>query len=94
MSKTLKADKVRKALVKKGFKEKKSRHLKFTLYINGKKQRIWTVMSHSGKDIPVWLQKRMMKQLKFEAEEDFYNFVKCPMSYEDYVSYLEKRGHL
>ncbi|RLI76824.1 type II toxin-antitoxin system HicA family toxin [Archaeoglobales archaeon] len=94
MVKPMKVDKVANGLTRKGFVEKQSKHRKFILYINGKKQNIFTVISHGGKEIPKKLVKTMMKQLRFETFEEFEDFVKRPMTYEDYIGLLKKKRHI
>ncbi len=94
MLKPLKANKVDKALRRKGFRVEESKHKKFILYVNGKKQRIFTVMSRGTKEISKGLVKTMMKQLKFDNFRQFWDFIECPMTYEDYVEYLRKKGYI
>ena len=95
MIKPLKANKVGSALRSKGFDKKDSkRHEKFVLYVDGKKTKIFTVMSRGHKEISKGLIKTMMKQLKFDDFKQFLDFVECPMTYEDYVTFLRKKGEI
>ncbi|ADB58740.1 type II toxin-antitoxin system HicA family toxin [Archaeoglobus profundus] len=94
MSKIYKASDIRRALNKKGFREVGSKHIKYILYIDEKKQPIFTIISHSAKDLSKEIQKRIMKQLKFKSRKDFEDFIECPMSRDDYIRYLKKEGYI
>jgi predicted RNA binding protein YcfA (HicA-like mRNA interferase family) len=87
----MKTNNLKKALKKKGFKEDNSRHLKYTLYYEGKKTSIITVISHSHKEISAPLVKRIMAQLKFDNREQFNKYVECSMSEEQYVQMLKDK---
>ena len=94
MIKPLKANKVDKALKNKGFNRVESKHKKYILYVDGKKTRIFTVMSRGHREISKGLIKTMMKQLKFDDFRQFLDFIECPMTYEDYITFLRKKGEI
>ncbi len=90
----MKARDITKALKKKGFKEEQGKnHTKYFLYVNGKKTRIMTVFSRGSnkKELTDDLLKRIRKQLKFDDEKLFKDFIKCPMGYWDYVEMLRQK---
>jgi len=90
----MKRRELQKALRKKGFIEKEGgRHTKYILTENGKKKRVMTIISR-GKDkeeLGPALVRRIMKQLHFDDPKKFEDFVKCPMSYEDYLTMLREK---
>ncbi|QDA31507.1 type II toxin-antitoxin system HicA family toxin [Thermococcus indicus] len=90
----MKRRELQKALRKKGFIEKEGgRHTKYILTENGKKKRVMTILSR-GKDkeeLGPALVKRIMKQLHFNDPKKFDDFVKCPLSYEEYLTMLREK---
>ncbi|NJE75964.1 type II toxin-antitoxin system HicA family toxin [Thermococcus sp. ES12] len=91
----MKATDIQKALKKKGFQKKEGgRHTKYILYVDGKKTRIMTVFSRGKdkKELGDDLIKRIKKQLHFDDPKKFEDFVKCPLTYEDYLTILQQKG--
>ncbi|MBY6273821.1 MAG: type II toxin-antitoxin system HicA family toxin [Caldibacillus debilis] len=78
------------ALLKKGFQRVVSHHIYYFLYVDGKKTSIRTKISHGIKEYDKSLLSQMAKQLKL-PNEMFVNFIKCPLSYEDYLKYLRDK---
>ncbi|MDI9642239.1 MAG: type II toxin-antitoxin system HicA family toxin [Archaeoglobales archaeon] len=95
MSRTVKIRELESALTKKGFKrEEGGKHTKYFLVVDGKKTKIFTVLSRSQDQISKDLTKRIMKQLKFENNNLFEEFIECPMDYEKYIGYLKNRNQI
>lgn len=88
----LKKREIRDSLTNKGFQEISSKHSKFVLFVNGVAVGVHTVMSHGGGEPGKDLLQEMKRQLYFDSQADFTKFVKCKISYEEYVSFLKKRG--
>lgn len=91
----MKAKDIQKALRRKGFQKKEGgRHTKYVLYVDGKKTRVMTVFSRGKdkKDLGDNLIKRIKKQLHFDDENKFQDFVKCPLTYEEYINMLHQKG--
>lgn len=93
MSLNYKATEISSSLKKKGFEEKTGDHFFYILYVDGKKTKIRTKISHGIKEYGISLLRLVWRQLKLD-KRGFQDLVECPMSYEDYVEYLEKNGHL
>lgn len=93
MSLNYKATDISSSLKKKGFEEKTGDHFFYILYVNGKKTKIRTKISHGIREYGINLLKQVWKQLKLNRR-GFQDLIECPMSYEDYVSHLEENGHL
>ena len=91
----MKAKDIQKALRKKGFQKKEGKkHIKYILYVNGKKTRVMTLFSRGKdkKELGDDLIKRIMKQLHFDNDENkFKDFVKCPLTHEDYLRLLREK---
>lgn len=81
MSRTVKIRELESALTKKGFKREEG-------------GRLFTVLSRSQDQISKDLTKRIMKQLKFENNNLFEEFIECPMDYEKYIGYLKNRNQI
>jgi predicted RNA binding protein YcfA (HicA-like mRNA interferase family) len=83
-------------LLKKGFAENSSKkdHKFLYLIVDGKKANVYTYLSHGSKEYSPNLMAQIKKQLKFENIEQAENFFDCPMSKEEYISILKKKGVL
>lgn len=90
--KRYKKTQISKALTKKGFQEFSSRHVKFALFVDSKAVGIHTVISHGSGEPGENLLHQMKKELKFENQRDFEDFIDCTYSYERYVENLKNRG--
>lgn len=79
------------ALIKKGFQVRQSKHTIYILYVNQKKTRIFTFISHGISeygDIPL---SKMKKQL-YLSREEFENLIECPLSEEKLVEIYSNKG--
>lgn len=77
------------SLLLKGFKgpEERSHHY-YTFYYKGKKTIIYTYTGHSEKEFGFSLVRARKSQMKLNNTKDFKDFYNCPMSGEDYLTYL------
>ena len=69
------------SLIKKGFSPKKSRskHIKYTLYVNGKKTSIFTWISHGKNEYNDQLFERHEEELHLETTQELEDLIDCPM---------------
>jgi len=81
---------VESALLKKGFKHANKGHKFLTLFIEGRKTAIRTMVSHGKKTYKGSLEKSLRDQLKVTKEE-LVGLVECPLSMEAYLECLKKR---
>jgi hypothetical protein len=91
-----KTRKIVASLTKKGFSPKKgkSKHIKYTLYVSGKKTSIFTWISHGLDEYEDRLLNAMKKELHLESIRELDDLIECPMSAESLVSLLEAKGKL
>lgn len=89
-----KARRIISSLTKKGFYAKKgrSKHIKYTLYVNGKKTSVFTWISHGLDEYDDQLLNAMKKELRLESSHEFDDLIDCPMSEEMLISLLVKKG--
>ena len=94
--KSRKAKEIAKVLLKKGFRldPSKQHHDFYYLIINGKKQGVYTYLSHGSKDYGNSLMQMIKKQLKFRDNQLAEDFFDCPMSITGYIEMLTKNGDL
>lgn len=86
----MKARDIRSALTKKGFVEdSSSKHIHLIFWSLGKKTGIWTVISHSNKEIFDELISSMAKQTKLD-KKDFLSLVDCSLSQDDYEKLVKE----
>lgn len=91
MAIVLKQDEIEAGIKRKEFSRSNQDHRYFILYINGKKEGA-TFLSHGkNQDIGPSLLKIMAKELGISTE-DFIDFIKCPLTTEDYLE--KKKGRL
>jgi hypothetical protein len=90
---THKTRKIISSLIKKGFNPKKgkSKHIKYTLYVNGKKTSIFTWVSHGLNEYDDQLLNAMRKELSLESNQELNDLIECPMSAEALISLLVER---
>lgn len=90
---THKTRKIVSSLTKKGFipKKGKSKHIKYTLYVNGKKTSIFTWVSHGLDEYDDQLLNAMRKELSLESNQELNDLIECPMSAEALISLLVER---
>lgn len=91
-----KTRKIVSSLTKKGFSPKKgkSKHIKYTLYVDGKKTSVFTWISHGLDEYGDKLLNAMRKELRFETTQELDELIECPMSEDAFVALLQKRGKI
>jgi predicted RNA binding protein YcfA (HicA-like mRNA interferase family) len=87
---------IQSVLEKKGFvlEPRKEHHQFYYLETDGKKQRIYTYLSHGAKEYDARLMNMIKKQLKFRDNKLAEDFFDCPMSGKQYVEMLKGGGDL
>lgn len=89
---TRKVKEVSSRLCGKGFvKNDRSDHCRFLLYVDGRKTRIRTMISHGEREIGEELIHRMAAQLKLSKDE-FLDLVDCRLDGEEYAGMLMEKG--
>lgn len=90
---THKTRKIISSLTKKGFnlKKGKSKHIKYTLYVNGKKTSVFTWVSHGLDEYDDGLLNAMRKELRLESNQELEDLIECPMSADALISLLVGR---
>ena len=83
-----------KALSKKGFEEDKTHHKMFWYYWKGKKTDIRTRTSHNEKQFDDNMLNQRKAQLRLSKKQQIIDFIKCPMSKEDYSNFLIAIGEI
>jgi hypothetical protein len=88
--------KLERALARKGFrKEEASRdHCFWWFYYQGKKTHIFTKISRGSgyKDYGDELLNKVKLQLRLDTVGQLRDFVDCPMTEQDYITYLKGKG--
>jgi hypothetical protein len=85
---------VESGLCSKGFSRKEGDHHFFIYWTTGgRKSRVFTKTSHSGKEISDDLLSMMARQCKV-TRPNFFGLVDCPLSRQDYESLLSQAGWL
>jgi len=81
-------------LSKKGFvlNPAKQHHRFYYLCVDGRKTKIYTYFSHSKNEYGKNLLSQIKKQIQIDSIDDFENFLDCPLSKEDYLNLLAKKG--
>lgn len=82
---------VEKSLTKKGFKKEPRDHYYFVLYVDGKRTKVKTKLSHNGQDIDDYLIKNMSKQVHLDKVK-FCDLINCPLSENEYKKILKENG--
>ncbi len=86
------SDKVKKSLLKKGF-DKVNKDHQFFIFKHGGKEILHTKVSHGKKGLTRLLIGQMSRQCKLSKDE-FTDLVNCPLSKEQYLEILRKKGML
>jgi hypothetical protein len=85
---------VESGLLNKGFNRKDGDHHFFIYWTkDGRKSRVFTKTSHSGKDISDDLLSMMSRQCKV-TRQNFFRLVDCPLTREEYETLLNQAGWL
>lgn len=89
-----KTRKIVASLTKKGFSPKrgKSKHIKYALFVEGKKTSVYTWISHGSDEYEDKILNAMRKELRLETNKELDDLIECPMSAEVLISLLKKRG--
>jgi len=91
MPKPIDSDKIVSNLVKKGFREEEKRgHKQLRLYVDDRKTGISTPISRGSKykQYGMDLLNYMAKGLRLSVTRQVIDLIECPMSYDQYVSWL------
>ncbi|MFV1980268.1 MAG: hypothetical protein ACC655_03875 [Rhodothermia bacterium] len=86
---------IKKALLKKGFKQVPGDHQRFKLIVDGHLAGISTMLSR-GSGYKIYndeLLAKMSLQLKL-SKVDLRRFIDCPMTAKEYLQKLREHGHL
>lgn len=88
--------KIRSSLLKKGFKEEMGPHVFYFLYVKGKKSSVRTMLSHGSgyKDYSADLLRKMKAQLCLDTNRQLTDFIKCPMTEDEYLEILRVKGRI
>lgn len=79
-----------RALQAKGFRKKKRDHHRYYLYVDGRKTRVHTKLSHGTREYGPSLLSAMSRQLHVTRSE-LDELIRCPLGYDDYVALLVER---
>lgn len=88
---------IEKSLSQKGFKpQEASHHRYYYLYYDEKKYPIHTKISRGStyREYGIHLLKLMKKRLKLDSLGQTYDLLQCPMTHEEYIGLLKKKGEL
>ena len=80
-----------KTLVESAVAPKENDHTFFHLWVDGKKTRVYTKVSHGEKEIPDNLLGAMARQLNLNKKQ-FLELVDCPLTHDAYVTTLRTAG--
>ena len=88
-------DRIRSALLQKGFLEVSNDHKYYYLYVDGKKHSVFTYLSHGSayKEYSDELVGKMARQIGLVAKE-FREFVECPLTHQKHVELLRQRNRI
>ncbi len=90
---TYRTREIKQALLSKGFQESTTDHYVYHLWVNDRKSSVRTHVSFGAKEYGDPLLGFMAKQLKLRRSE-LDDLIKCPITKEQYLSLLVKRGHV
>ena len=95
----IKRRKVENALRKKGFEKENthSDHIWYVLIVNNEvepKIKVHMSMGGHGENIKQHNLKKMSLEMRMEDQKQFYNFINCPLSYDQYLDHLRKNNHI
>ena len=91
---TLKTRKIINSLTAKGFMPQNGDHKYLLFFVNGKKTRIKTKVSHGEDEIGDFLISQMQQQTHLKKKQDFLDLVNCPLSQRDYENILRSQGDI
>ena len=82
-------------LPKKGFQEARAHgHIFYHHFVHGKRTAAYTMLSHTAKmrDVSGDLLKVIRKQLQLDTTREAIDLITCPMTEEQFVEKLRKKG--
>lgn len=82
-----------RALRKKGFQRRETDHHRYFLYVDGRKTRVHTKLSHGTQEYGDTLLGPISRQLHLTRVE-LNDLIRCPLDAESYVALLRERGIL
>jgi hypothetical protein len=94
MKRTVKTSTIAAALLRKGFEARGSHHTFYYLLVDGRPEKIHTILSHGVDEYGPDLLSRMLRQLRFPTMEAFLDFAECRLKYEEYVLFLREAGEI
>jgi hypothetical protein len=81
--------KAENSLIAKGFqKPKKGDHLRFFLFVNGRKTKVHTKISHGSRKLQKHNLRDIKDQLHFDSQDQTLGFLDCSMGEEQYLQHL------
>ncbi len=93
--KMFKTKEIDSALTKKGFiKTSGGNHNKYIFYYNGKPTKAFTILSRGENDPGKDNLSKIKKQLFFDDQNDFSDFIDCPFTEDMYIKYLKSKGKI
>lgn len=81
------------SLTKKGFRPDNRGHKYLYFYVNGKNTGIFTFVSWGSNEINDYLIGKMSFQVRLEKKQ-FIDLIECPLSEEEYIAELIRKGEL
>lgn len=84
---------IKSALLEKGFREDKTHHEMFWLYVDGRKTSVRTRLSHGVREYGDGLLGPMAKQLRLRRKQ-LDDLIECPLTKDSYSELLLKRGEI
>ena len=90
---SIKAAKVISALTRKGFIRENRDHITMLLMVNGVLTKVGTCISHGADDCGARLLAVMSRQLHLSKNE-IKDLIDCPLSGEEYLDIIRKKGIL
>lgn len=89
---SLKTKEIESALLQKGFREKYTHHKVYWLYDGERQTGVKTRISHGGSEYGDNLLAKMRQQLGLDTKAQLFDLVNCPLSRQDYLDLLVKKG--
>ncbi|MEK6649706.1 MAG: hypothetical protein AABY75_01900 [Bacteroidota bacterium] len=88
-------EKIRAALLSKGFREGRSDHKYYYLFVDGRKVNVFTYLSHGSgyKEYSDGLVSKVAQQVGL-VKKEFLEFVECPLTHEKHVALLRQRDRI
>ena len=90
----IKTAKLRRALLKKGFREQQGRHRRYWFYDGDRRSSIGTGISHGSREYSDGLLSKVASQLGMDSKRQLLDFVACPLDEDGYREHLVQTGQL